>query len=99
MRLSKGEKRVLRALHDFGFDALSRDCNTTLAALEREGLVRVAWSEGRIAEYAALTDTAKELFLNNPRLHNDVNWSMIAALASGISVIIAIVAMFIACSR
>ena len=77
IKLTKREKRVLRALSRQGFDALSEFDATAVRSLEHHGLVRGAYIEGGGVEDARLTTMGKEYLADNPKLRNPVDWKWV----------------------
>ena len=101
IRLTKDEKKSLRYL-SLGFvyppDGMSEAAwNTSLRSLQRQGLAKVAFVEGRKVEDAAITDDGKAHIEQNPTLRNPIDWAKISAIAAISSVVIAILALFISC--
>lgn len=103
IKLAKEEKEALRILHE-GKINMTTDpqrigsLSYGFEALERLGLARCAWSEGHVIEDVAITSNGRRYVDHNPKLRNPVDWQKILAVASVISVIIAALALFIACS-
>lgn len=103
IRLTKEEKEALRILHE-GKINMTTDpqrigsLSYGFEALERLGLARCAWSEGHAIEDVAITSKGRRYVDHNPKLHNPIDWEKVAAIAAIISVIVAVIALFIACS-
>lgn len=103
IKLAKEEKEALRILHE-GKINMTTDpqrigsLSYGFEALERLGLARCAWSEGHAIEDVAITSKGRRYVDHNPKLHNPIDWEKVAAIAAIISVIIAALALFIACS-
>lgn len=103
IKLAKEEKEALRILHE-GKINMTTDpqrigsLSYGFEALERLGLARCAWSEGHVIEDVAITSKGRRYVDYNPKLHNPIDWEKVAAIAAIISVIVAVIALFIACS-
>lgn len=98
IKLSKNEKVVLRMiaprhrgcpagypLHKFAI---------AVRLLESKGLVKVMRQEGGEIVDTKLTEQGVIYMEENPRPINSINWSVVATI---ISIVISIIAMFIAC--
>lgn len=103
IKLAKEEKEALRILHE-GKINMTTDpqrigsLSYGFEALERLGLARCAWTEGHAIEDVAITSKGRRYVDHNPKLHNPIDWEKVAAIAAIISVIVAVIALFIACS-
>lgn len=103
IKLAKEEKEALRILHE-GKINMTTDpqrigsLSYGFEALERLGLARCAWSEGHAIEDVAITSKGRRYVDHNPKLHNPIDWENVVAIAAIISVIVAVIALFIACS-
>ena len=99
IKLSKGEKWVLRALSNQGFDALSEFDSAAVRSLDNKGLVRGAYTEGGGMEAARLTTMGKEYLRDNPKLRNPVDWKwVITTIFLAITAIATVATLFVACS-
>lgn len=101
--LSKNEKQVLRMI-SVGQGACPasyplHSFNACVRSLENKGLVRGAYHEGGIVADSKLTDIGVIYLAENPRLTNPVDWGKVGVLVGAVSAIVAVVALFIACSR
>lgn len=99
IKLTKEEKRVLRHLSVYGYDAL-RDFPQTevdycLDTLEQKGLVKNHRIEGGDIENAQLTRLGKSYMRCNPKLKNPINWDRVIAIAT---LTASIIAIFTACA-
>lgn len=104
IKLSKAEKKVLRLLDRHGAEALDTVARSqvrrALRSLEKKDLVMVAWVEGGDYEDACLTLDGSDYLIENPKLRNPVNWSLIIGTAIGTATLaVSILALCIACSR
>lgn len=103
IKLAKEEKEALRILHE-GKINMTTDpqrigsLSYGFEALEQLGFARCAWTEGHAIEDVAITSKGRRYVDHNPKLHNPIDWEKVAAIAAIISVIIAALALFIACS-
>ena len=103
IKLAKEEKEALRILHE-GKINMTTDpqrigsLSYGFESLERLGLARCAWSEEHVIEDVAITSKGRRYVDHNPKLHNPIDWEKVAAIAAIISVIVAVIALFIACS-
>lgn len=103
IRLTKEEKEAFRILYEGKINTATDpqrigSLSYGFEALERLGLARCAWSEGHVIEDVAITSKGRRYVDHNPKLRNPVDWQKVAAIAAIISVIIAALALFIACS-
>lgn len=103
IRLTKEEKEAFRILYDGKINTttdLQRigSLSYEFEALERLGFARCAWSEGHAIEDVAITSKVHRYVDHNPKLHNPIDWEKVAAIAAIISVIVAVIALFIVCS-
>lgn len=103
IKLSKDEKRVLRLVASGGLqpDTISESIfNGCVRSLEREGLVKGAYVEGGGVEAARLTSEGRLFLAENPNLRNPIDWKWwITTAIAVIGTAVAIVALFIACSK
>lgn len=95
--LTKGAKALLRALGDdasrFGTDMLQARESAALE-LERKGLVRCAWVEGRKdVDAVRLTLAGDYLLTVNPSLRPPIAWQVAEVLLAIIKRLIVIVAL------
>ena len=103
IKLAKEEKEALRILHE-GKINMTTDpqrigsLSYGFEALERLGLARCAWTEGHAIEDVAITSKGRRYVDHNPKLRNPIDWEKVAAIAAIISVIVAVIALFIVCS-
>ncbi len=98
--LSKYEKKVLRLVEkgvgkcpDNFPKHLFSPCTRSL---KRKGLVCGAYVEGGEVVDSKLTDDGKMYFAENPHLYNPINWALVLSAAG---VIVAILALFVACTK
>lgn len=96
IKLSKNEKKVLLLVASGG------DCPDSFPAhvfagcvrtLERKGLVKGAYIEGGGVETVKLTYLGKDCLIENPRLHNPLDWKWIITTAIWITALIATVVL------
>lgn len=102
IRLNKQEKQVLRLLAISGRrpDTFPAACyNAAVRSLHRKGLVFGVWSEEKGLVSAILTGEGEEYLAVNPRLTNPIRWNIVAVVISGVSVLVAICALLVACSN
>lgn len=102
IKLTKEEKQVLRLVEHYEQCPPTYPLSTFAAcvdSLERKGLVRGCWSSGHELEAVKLSDNGKSYLALNPHLRNPINWAMITAILSVISVTVAIIALFVACKK
>ena len=59
MRLSRKEKRVLRALHESGFQSIDKNDLAAVCSLDWKGLVKAVYEEGGTPVDALLTCSGK----------------------------------------
>ena len=103
IKLAKEEKEALRILHE-GKINMTTDpqrigsLSYGFEALERLGLARCAWSEGHDNEDVAITSKGRRYVDHTPKLRHPDDWQKFLAVASVISVIIAALALYIACT-
>lgn len=103
IKLAKEEKEALRILHEGKINTATdlqriSSLSYEFETLEQLGFARCAWTEGHAIEDVAITSKGRRYVDHNPKLHNPIDWEKILAVASVISVIIAALALFIACS-
>lgn len=100
--LTKSGKNVLRAL------TMKRSCLITMTksgycsairSLDRHGLVRAMYEEGGGVVDVSLTDEGVAYLSENPLLINPINWGKVSAICSVIAILMAIISLFVACSR
>ena len=91
IKLSKGEKRVLRTLSGLGYDALGEFDTAAIRSLDRHGLVQGAYIEGHGVEDARLTTMGKAYLMDNPKLRNPIDWKWIAPIAAVAAIILFII--------
>lgn len=104
IKLSKNEKRLLRNVGadlDYWPEGLSdQEITHSLSSLENKKLVRVAWSSGMTPVASELTDYGRAYLDNNPHLFNPVSWKwIIATFISFATLVVAIIALCIACVK
>ncbi len=96
IKLSKDEKKVLLLVASGG------DCPDSFPAhvfagcvrsLEMKGLVKGAYIEGGEVETVKLTYLSKDCLIENPRLHNPLDWKWIITTAIWITALTAIVVL------
>ena len=97
--MTKREKQVLFKLAGAGFGALSGFDFPAVNTLEQKGLLKASHDEGHTHVDARLSDFGKEYLLEHPRLCNPVNWSLVAAIASILGVLISVAVALFACSK
>lgn len=95
--LNKNEKKVLRMLSNGQDNLLNEYDIPDVCSLEVKGLVQAAHIEGGGIEAVKLTRMGRGYIHSNPKLHNPINWSKIAAIAAILSVLISFVALFVSC--
>lgn len=103
IKLSKTEKKCLKLLYKHGHESLdtiarSQVCRA-LRSLEQKDLVKVAWLEGGNFEAVSITCNGNAYLIENPKLHNPINWDKLGAIAAAIAAVAGIAALFIACSK
>ena len=98
IKLTKSEKRVLKHLSVYGYDALcdlpQSEVDYCLDTLEQKGLVKNYRIEGGDIENAQLTRLGKSYMRCNPKLKNPINWDRVIAIAT---LIVTIITLFSAC--
>lgn len=103
IRLSSHEKQTLRLLLTVGScppEYPRHTFCTSIYDLELKGLVKGAWDEcGKLID-ARLTERGKTYLALNPSLHNPIDWKwLLTIVLTLISITIATVAIFLACSK
>ena len=78
IKLTKREKKVLRALQTDTFDSLSREDKHAVFSLQAEGLVIASWYEGGEVASAHLSLKGVHYMKENPKLRNPVNLLLLA---------------------
>ena len=102
IHLTKHEKEVLRLIQSLGgcpetypYDVFA----ACVRSLQRKGFVRGFWSEEKGLVTVVVTDEGMLYMAENPTLRNPVDWKWIITTAIALaSVIIAAIALFVACS-
>lgn len=72
--------------------------NAAVRTLCDKGFVRAAFVEGGDVEAVSLSDFGKLYMAENPRLRNPIRWDIVSAVCLALSLVIAVVSLFIACS-
>ena len=103
IRLTKEEKEAFRILYEGKINTANdlqriSSLSYEFETLEQLGFARCAWTEGHAIEDVAITSKGRRYVDHNPKLHNPIDWEKVAAIAAIISVIVAVIALFIACS-
>lgn len=103
IRLSRNEEQVLRLVAG-GQGVCPAEYpehifNASVRSLHNAGLVQGAFSEGGSVEDPWLTQYGRQYLAENPRLANPTDWTKLAAVAAVASVLMSVIALFIACGR
>lgn len=103
IKLAKEEKEAFRILYEGKINTATdlqriSSLSYEFETLEQLGFARCAWTEGHAIEDVAITSKGRRYVDHNPKLHNPIDWEKVAAIAAIISVIVAVIALFIACS-
>lgn len=103
-KLNKDDKKILRLLEKYGQDALDTmprsRVRRALRVLESHSLVKVAWLEGGDYEAVMLTRDGWDLLIENPRLHNPIDWKwIITTIIAAIAAVGTIAVIFISCVK
>ena len=100
--LTRKEKEVLRLVQ------FHEDCPDTYPShifsacvdtLERKGLVNARWASGHELYDVQLSELGESYLALNPQLINPINWGVIGTINSIIATIIAIISLFISCTK
>lgn len=102
IKLSKAEKQVLRELHRGNNNIPNGIDNYTFVdavlSLTDKRLIKSAVNGDKVMD-CKLTAKGYAYIRSNPHLHNPVNWSAIAAIASIATAIATTLALFVACNN
>lgn len=104
IKLTKDEKKVLRLLSKHGaasLDTIARSrARRALRSLEEKSLTKAAWIEGGDFEAVRLTRDGRDYLIENPKLRNPINWSLIIpTVVSILAVISSIIVGCVACAK
>lgn len=100
--LTRKEKEVLRLVQ------FHEDCPDTYPShifsacvdtLERKGLVKAMWASGHELYAVRLSELGESYLALNPRLTNPINWGIVGTISSIIATIIAVMSLFISCTK
>lgn len=101
IKLEKQSKKVLRML------ANGEQCSSlykdyafihAMDELQENGLAKGYWVEGHTLEGAFITPRGERYIRQNPHLYNPVNWQLITFILGVASLVVAIIALFVACT-
>lgn len=100
INLSKQEKEVLRIVESCGANCPStypsHVFNTCVHSLKKKGLVDASFVRGgNVVWTAKVSVCGRQYLIENPNLHNPVNWGIVIGI---ISLIVSIIALFVSCS-
>lgn len=82
IKLTKREKKVLRALQTDTFDSLSPEDKHAVFSLQSKGLVRAYYCEGGDVADARLSLKGECYMEQNPKLRNPFNWIRLALVVA-----------------
>lgn len=103
IKLSKTEKKVLfmlsAGLADGQTAVPSDKYALAIRSLHDKGFVFGAFVEGGGVEAARLTNKGRLYLYDNPNLNNPIDWSKVAAITGILALIVAVIALFVSCSR
>ncbi|MCM1220335.1 MAG: hypothetical protein NC548_38215 [Lachnospiraceae bacterium] len=103
IRLSATEKTILRLLSRHGEESLDTisPCQVyrALCSLESKDMIHVAWIEGCDYEAVQITRNGKAYLIENPGLHNPIDWAKVGAIAAVGTLLVGIAALFVACTK
>ena len=91
IKLTKREKKVIRALQTDTFDSLSPEDKHAVFSLQAEGLVIASWYEGGEVASAHLSLKGVHYMKENPKLRNPVNWIKLALVVALLNFVITII--------
>ena len=102
LSLTKHEKEVLRILctkekcpSDYPLHVFA----SCVQSLEVKGLAKGMWATGHILVSARLTDYGEAYIAIYPSLRNPIDWKFVSAVTAIVSLIISIIALFLACTK
>lgn len=103
IRLTRNEKVVLR------LTAMGKQCPAeypehlyvaAVRSLEHRQLVKAVWAEEtKKPIHAMLTPYGEAYLTQNPALLNPINWAAISAIGTAIAVVVAVIALVVACNK
>ena len=102
IKLSKIEKRCFRHISS-GLVTLPKgvDASTfyvVVVRLEHLGLVEAQYESGGVVFSCSASDFGRIYLLVYPSLRNPIRWDIITAVCVAVSMVVSIVALFVACS-
>lgn len=103
IKLTRNEKAVLR-LTAMGkgkpTDYPTTRYNAAVRARESQALVKAVWAEETESPiFVRITENGTAYLTENPSLRNPVNWVAVTAVCTFLALVIAIVALFVACNK
>lgn len=94
IKLTKREKKVLRALQTDTFDSLSPEDKHAVFSLQSKGLVRAYYCEGGDVADARLSLKGECYMEQNPKLRNPFNWLLFVLVMILITLVNVIILIF-----